>query len=84
MALEPINYHIMIADTADQSAEKSDDFPRKWNELADWSQRRQFEGDFFVQELKRKGAIRVLDVATGTGLHSVRLLEEGFAEKQLP
>ena len=36
------------------------------------------EGDFFIQHLKERGAQNVLDVATGTGFHSVRLLEAGI------
>ena len=33
---------------------------------------------FFVKLLREHGARSVLDVATGTGFHSVRLLREGF------
>ena len=35
-------------------------------------------GDFFIKRLQERGASRVLDVATGTGFHSVRLLKAGF------
>lgn len=54
------------------------DFVEKWDELIDWESRAQGEGDFFIRALKERGAKRVLDVATGTGFHSVRLLEAGF------
>ncbi|MDA3895906.1 MAG: class I SAM-dependent methyltransferase [Desulfobacteraceae bacterium] len=50
----------------------------KWDELIDWESRAKSEGDFFIEVLKKKGARRVLDVATGTGFHSVRLLKAGF------
>jgi SAM-dependent methyltransferase len=53
-------------------------FADKWDELIDWEARAQSEGDFFIKTLKEHGAEKVLDVATGTGFHSVRLLEEGF------
>uniref|UniRef100_UPI0031F0843E glycine/sarcosine N-methyltransferase n=1 Tax=Salinactinospora qingdaonensis TaxID=702744 RepID=UPI0031F0843E len=44
----------------------------------DWKGRYESEGSFFVDQLKARGVKKVLDVATGTGFHSVRLLEEGF------
>ena len=53
-------------------------FVEKWDELIDWEQRWKSEGDFFIEELRSRGVQRVLDVATGTGFHSVRLLEAGF------
>ena len=53
-------------------------FVDKWDELIDWEQRARSEGDFFIRMLKERGAKTVLDVAAGTGFHSVRLLEAGF------
>ncbi len=53
-------------------------FVEKWDELIDWERRAESEGAFFIEELKKRGAERVLDVATGTGFHSVQLLEAGF------
>jgi len=53
-------------------------FVEKWDELIDWDKRWESEGDFFIRTLKERGAKRVLDVATGTGFHSMRLLEAGF------
>ncbi len=53
-------------------------FVEKWDQLIDWEQRRKSEGEFFIEQLKKRGARRVLDVATGTGFHSVRLAEAGF------
>jgi sarcosine/dimethylglycine N-methyltransferase len=53
-------------------------FVRKWDELIDWEARAESEGDFFIRLLKERGVKRVLDVATGTGFHSVRLLQAGF------
>jgi SAM-dependent methyltransferase len=50
----------------------------KWDELIDWERRAEGEGDFFIRALKERGKKRVLDVSTGTGFHSVRLLKEGF------
>ncbi len=53
-------------------------FVDKWDELIDWDQRAQSEGHFFIDILKERGAKKVLDVATGTGFHSLRLIQEGF------
>ena len=53
-------------------------FVEKWDELIDWEARAEGEGDFFIEHLRERGARRVLDVATGTGFHSIRLLQAGF------
>src|SRR5699024_1509952 len=50
----------------------------KWDDLIDWRKRYDSEGRFFVDLLKSRGVRSVLDVATGTGFHSARLLDEGF------
>ncbi|MBF0194216.1 MAG: class I SAM-dependent methyltransferase [Magnetococcales bacterium] len=50
----------------------------KWDELIDWEARAKSEGEFFIQTLKDRGVKRVLDVATGTGFHSVQLKKAGF------
>jgi len=53
-------------------------FVEKWDDLIDWEQRAEAEGSFFIETLKEHGVQRVLDVATGTGFHSCRLIEAGF------
>jgi glycine/sarcosine N-methyltransferase len=53
-------------------------FVEKWDELINWKKRAEGEGSFFMDVLKQNGVQKVLDVATGTGYHSVRLLEAGF------
>jgi len=53
-------------------------FVEKWDELIDWERRWKSEGEFFIEQLRSYGVKRVLDVATGTGFHSVRLLSAGF------
>ncbi len=50
----------------------------KWDALIDWEARAKAENNFFVKELKARNKYKVLDVATGTGYHSVTLLAEGF------
>lgn len=65
-------------ETANYKHEYVKTFVEKWDELIDWKRRAKSEGDFFIEVLKRHGARKVLDVATGTGFHSVRLLEAGF------
>lgn len=67
-----------VRDTDHYQNEYVGSFVDKWDELIDWDARAAGEGDFFIRVLKEHGARRVLDVATGTGFHSVRLLEEGF------
>jgi glycine/sarcosine N-methyltransferase len=59
-------------------AEYVQSFVEKWDELIDWEARARSEGSFFIEELRKRGKRRVLDVATGTGFHSVQLLEAGF------
>ncbi|MFP4144049.1 MAG: class I SAM-dependent methyltransferase [Phycisphaeraceae bacterium] len=53
-------------------------FAQRWDDLIDWDGRAESEGSFFIDVLKERGAKHVLDVATGTGFHSVRLIEAGF------
>ena len=53
-------------------------FVEKWDELIDWRGRAESEGQFFIDILRARGKERVLDVACGTGFHSVRLTEAGF------
>lgn len=53
-------------------------FVEKWDSLIDWEKRAESEGNFFIDLLRKRGVKSVLDVATGTGFHSVRLLEAGF------
>ncbi|MGI3211598.1 methyltransferase domain-containing protein [Roseovarius tibetensis] len=53
-------------------------FVDKWDELIDWQARAESEGQFFIDILRARGKERVLDVACGTGFHSVRLTEAGF------
>jgi glycine/sarcosine/dimethylglycine N-methyltransferase len=53
-------------------------FVEKWDELIDWDARAQSEGQFFIDVLRARDKQTVLDVATGTGFHSVRLTKAGF------
>lgn len=53
-------------------------FVEKWDELIDWDGRAEAEGGFFIEKLRELGVKKVLDVATGTGFHSVQLLKAGF------
>ena len=53
-------------------------FVDKWDELIDWDGRAASEGQFFIDLLNARGAETVLDVAAGTGFHSVQLARAGF------
>ncbi|GAA3194756.1 MULTISPECIES: class I SAM-dependent methyltransferase [Streptomyces] len=50
----------------------------RWDQLIDWDRRRASEQDFFVELLRGAEAHRVLDVAAGTGYHSITLAQQGF------
>ncbi|MEQ8845881.1 MAG: class I SAM-dependent methyltransferase [Phycisphaerales bacterium] len=68
----------VVRDTDKYVEEYVHGFVDKWDELIDWDERAKSEGDFFIEELRRRGVKRVLDVAAGTGFHSIRLIEAGF------
>ncbi len=69
---------LAVRDTNQYQAEYIHSFVEKWDDLIDWDRRAKSEGDFFIRVLKEHGAKKVLDVATGTGFHSVQLLKAGF------
>ncbi len=69
---------IEVRETDHYKEEYIDSFVDKWDELIDWEARAKSEGDFVINTLKERGAKKILDVATGTGFHSVRLLKAGF------
>ncbi|WP_199433233.1 glycine/sarcosine N-methyltransferase [Qaidamihabitans albus] len=69
---------LLVRDTDHYTNEYVKGFVEKWDDLIDWKKRYESEGRFFVDLLKSRGVKSVLDVATGTGFHSVRLIEEGF------
>ncbi|TFH86819.1 class I SAM-dependent methyltransferase [Billgrantia azerbaijanica] len=65
-------------ETSHYQREYIEGFVNKWDELIDWESRARSEGRFFIDMLREHGVRRVLDVAAGTGFHSVRLIEAGF------
>jgi sarcosine/dimethylglycine N-methyltransferase len=67
-----------VRETGHYRAEYVPGFVEQWDSLIDWDRRRESEGDFFIDLLRKRGVKSVLDVATGTGFHSVRLREAGF------
>ncbi|WP_019854501.1 class I SAM-dependent methyltransferase [Actinopolyspora mortivallis] len=67
-----------VRDTDHYTHEYVGGFVDKWDDLIDWKKRYESEGNFFIDQLRARGVKTVLDAATGTGFHSVRLLEEGF------
>jgi len=46
--------------------------------IGDTNSRTRIYKDFLIDALKKRGCVNVLDVACGTGIDSVMLLEEGF------
>ncbi len=69
---------VKMRETDHYQHEYVESFVDKWDELIDWDSRAESEGTFFIDILKERGVKRILDVATGTGFHSVRLIEAGF------
>ena len=65
-----------VRETDHYEQEYIEQFVDRWDRLIDWDARAEAEGDFFIRLLHEHGAKSVLDVATGTGFHSVRLLRE--------
>jgi len=69
---------LAVRDTNHYQNEYVHSFVENWDELIDWEGRSKSEGDFFISLLKDHGAKKVLDVATGTGFHSVQLMRAGI------
>lgn len=69
---------LAVRETDQYRAEYIMSFVEKWDELIDWKARAESEGQFFIDILRARGKETVLDVACGTGFHSVQLLEAGF------
>jgi len=69
---------LAVRQTDHYQAEYVRNFVEKWDELIDWNARARGEGQFFIDLLRRLGKHKVLDVATGTGFHSLQLLKAGF------
>ncbi len=69
---------IEVRETDHYKEEYVHSFVQKWDELIDWNARAESEGRFFIEQLKERGVKKVLDVATGTGFHSVQLNKAGF------
>lgn len=75
---------LKVRETGHYHKEYVQSFVEKWDELIDWDARAASEGQFFIDLLLKKkkktsrGKLKVLDVATGTGFHSVQLLKAGF------
>jgi len=67
-----------VRETSKYKTEYIQGFVEKWDSLIGWDLRTQGEGDFFINLLREKGVKRILDVSTGTGFHSIRLLQAGF------
>lgn len=58
--------------------EYNPEFVDKWDELIDWEKRYEAEDGFFKQVLGEHETKSVLDIACGTGFHTVTLTLDGF------
>ncbi len=54
------------------------DFVDHWDNLIDWEKRSNLEKNFFHKILNDYDVKSIIDVATGTGYNSIKLLEKGF------
>lgn len=72
------NEPLRVRETNHYRMEYVHNFVEKWDQLIDWDARAKSEGDFFIDLLRERGVSTVLDVATGTGYHSVQLIKAGF------
>jgi ubiquinone/menaquinone biosynthesis C-methylase UbiE len=59
-------------------SEYTTEFVDRWDELIDWDRRRASEAGFFESILNNNGAHTVLDIACGTGYHTVNLRLNDF------
>lgn len=69
---------LAVRESDQYRAEYIQTFVEKWDELIDWEARAKSEGQFFIDVLRSRGKHQVLDVAAGTGFHSVQLIKAGF------
>lgn len=58
--------------------EYTPDFVDRWDELINWKARWESEQGFFQEVLRHYDAAKVLDIACGTGFHTVMLSRDGF------
>ncbi|MFQ6029496.1 MAG: class I SAM-dependent DNA methyltransferase [Dehalococcoidia bacterium] len=58
--------------------EYTPEFVDRWDELINWRKRYEAENGFFQRILADYGARKVLDIACGTGFHTITLTMAGF------
>jgi len=56
-----------------------DPFSADYDRFVNWQGRLAYELPFIEQQLAAAGALRVLDVACGTGMHAIALAQRGYA-----
>ena len=56
----------------------TEEFVDRWDELIGWESRQKSENSFFQRILADCGVHRVLDIACGTGYHTITLSQSGF------
>jgi SAM-dependent methyltransferase len=58
-------------------------FADRWDELVGWKKRAAADKGFVLGLLRRYRCERILDVALGTGFHTIELMKEGLSVKAL-
>lgn len=61
----------------------SSDFASHWDELVGWEKRAEADTTFLLNLIRRFKCQSVLDVALGTGFHSIKLLQAGIKVKSV-
>lgn len=61
----------------------SNDFASHWDELVGWEKRSEADTVFLLDLLQKQNCRTVLDVALGTGFHSIKLLEANYKVKSV-
>jgi len=61
----------------------SQDFASHWDELVGWQKRSAADKAFLLSLVRKYDCRRILDVALGTGFHTIELMNEGLEVKAL-
>jgi SAM-dependent methyltransferase len=69
---------LKVRSTEKYKSEYIQSFVYRWDELISWEERAKSEGQFFIDLLRKHNCKKILDVATGTGFHSINLIKAGF------
>ena len=67
-----------IRNTSHYKSEYSPGFADHWDQVANWDIRDAYEKSYYINLLSNYACEDILDVATGTGYHSIQFIANGF------